>query len=93
MGTLFKRLLREAAPVEYQIEDGRLVTSAEVLAKRILADALRGDRNMRDLVVAYTEGKPGTKQEQKVADTSIEDQIDRAAVAHLNSFLPQAEEQ
>lgn len=76
----------------YQDQDGRLVTNAEVLAARIMADAISGDRNMRDLVVAYTEGKPGTKQEQKVADTSIEDQIDRASIAHLNSLVPTAED-
>jgi hypothetical protein len=82
-----KRLLREVAASRHQ-EDGSRMTNAEVLARKLLERALEGNQAAQELVVDRVEGKAGRAAPAGASDVQLEEQIDRAAVAALNSLVP-----
>lgn len=86
---LLKKIAGEIAPEEFQ--DGAVegMTNLEVLARRVFAAALAsnmGAQRARELVVDRLEGKAQRAAQVHTPDTTIEDQLDKAAVALLNGM-------
>jgi hypothetical protein len=64
----------------------------EAFVRRLVDRALTNDREASSLVAAYVAGKPGRAADPKTPDTTAEEALDRAAIAALNSLVPQAKE-
>lgn len=62
------------------------MSNAEVLMRGILRDALKGDKAAREILLDRAEGKAVRGQVVQSADTTVEDQIDAAALALLNGL-------
>jgi hypothetical protein len=83
---LLKTILREDAIAAFQDDPARRLTNLEVLARGMVNDALGGDRTMREMVVERVEGKAIRAAQVTPADSSLEDQLDRASIAALNDL-------
>lgn len=86
LANLFKSLLNEVCDPAFGREYGAGLTNAEVLARRILNDALSGDKAARELVIDRVEGKAVRGEKVQSSDTTVEDQVDEATVALLNGL-------
>lgn len=62
------------------------MSNAEVLTRLLVDKALQGNQFALEMVLDRYEGKPVRAQTVQSADTSIEEQIDKASVALLNSL-------
>ncbi len=83
-----KKVAMEIAPEDYQDADSEM-TGLELLARKVFYAALSdnmGAQRARELVVERLEGKAVRAAQVQTPDTTIEDQIDRAAVAALNEL-------
>lgn len=83
---LLKKILREDAPANYQDDPTRRISSLEVIARGMVSDAMKGDKTMREMVVERVEGKAVRAAQVTPPDSSLEEQIDRAAIAALNEL-------
>lgn len=86
VSAILKRVMTEPAAPEFQKTEDRMMTNAELLARSLIYDALKGDRDAREKVLDRLEGKPIRGQPVFAPDTSLEEQIDRLGVAALNDL-------
>lgn len=84
---LLKSILLEDAVDAYQ-ESDRTMTNLEVIARGMVADAMRGGGAARELVIDRVEGKAVRAAQVTPPDTSLEEQIDRSSVEALNALIP-----
>lgn len=91
---LLKQVLKEIAPSEYQ--DGtRIKTKAEIIAAKVVEVAMgntTGSMRARELIVERIEGKAQRANPVSTPDTTLEDQIDKTALAMLNELAAPAKE-
>lgn len=80
-------MLLDPAPEEFQTHDTKTLTYMDVLATRLMADALNGDRAAREQVLNRVDGKPSMAEKVRTPDTTVEDQLDALAVQSLNKLL------
>lgn len=83
---LLKRIMAETAADEFQ-DDGTRMTNLEVLVRKLVDRALNENQFAMETVLDRFEGKPVRANQVQVADTALEEQIDRASVDALNSLL------
>lgn len=85
---LLKQILLEEAAEEFQEEGSNTrMKGIEILARGLIDDALRGDKNTRALVIERIGGKAVRAAQVQPPDTTLEDQLDRASVEALNSLV------
>lgn len=89
ISTLLKRIMTEVAADEHQ-EDGTEMTNLEVLVRKLVSRALGENQFAMETVLDRIEGKPVRANQVHVADTALEEQIDKASVAALNNLLEPA---
>lgn len=77
--------MAETAAPRHQ-EDGTRMTNLEVLVRKLVERALGENQFAMETVLDRFEGKPVRANQVPVADTALEEQIDRASVAALNSL-------
>lgn len=87
-------MLSEVADEEFQ-DDGTGRSNLEVLARKVVKASLSdnmGAQRARELIVERIEGKAQRANQVQGVDTSLEDQIDKAAVALLNDIAAPVKE-
>jgi hypothetical protein len=87
LSDLLKKLLDEVADDEFQDRPGSRMLVKEALARMLMERALGGNQFAIEAVLDRVEGKAVRGQQAAQVDNAIEEQIDRAAVASLNSLL------
>lgn len=88
---MLKKIASEIAPVEFTEGEAIGWTNMEVLARKVFSAALAdtmGAQRARELVIERLEGKAGRAAPTQGTNTELDDQLDRAAVAALNEFVP-----
>ena len=68
------------------------MTNAEVLTRMLVDKALQQNQFAMEMVLDRYEGKPVRAQTVQSADTTIEEQIDKASVALLNSLTEEGKD-
>lgn len=88
---LLKQVLLEMAGPKYQEAIGRPISNLEVIARGMVDDAMRGDKQMREMVIERVEGKAVRAAQVQPADTTLEEQLDRASINALNEMAEKKE--
>lgn len=89
---LLRRILQEPATKDRQDDPTRTMTNLEVIARGMVADAANGDKTMRELIVDRIEGKAVRAAQVQPIDTSLEEQLDKAAITELNKLTEPKED-
>lgn len=84
--TLLKRIMAEAAAPRHQDDSASQMSNLEVLVRGLVDKALDGNQFAMETVLDRFEGKPVRANQVQTADTALEEQLDKASVAALNSL-------
>lgn len=82
-----RQIIREVAADEHQeVSNGRLMTNAEALARKLLDRALREDKVAMEMVADRIEGKAVRAAQVNAVDKTVEDQLDHLDNARLDDL-------
>lgn len=78
--------MAEAAADKHQDDSAQRMSNLEVLVRGLVDKALDGNQFAMETVLDRFEGKPVRANQVQTADTALEEQLDKASVAALNSL-------
>jgi hypothetical protein len=87
IAAILRRLLTEPAKAEFQdVDDGRILSNAEVLARKLMDRALRGDEKVQGIVIDRVEGKAGRAADPKTGDDGLLADLAALDVSEINDL-------